>query len=140
VTLLIVIIWILLRTEDIEFDMSAKMFKPPYDKREFRHLTLSNELEVIVVSDPQATIAGAAMSVGVGSYSEPKRIPGIAHLLEHMLFLGSRKYPDRTEFLKLTSSSGGDFNAYTSGTETNFHFTAGANVFEEALEIFSWFF
>ena len=60
-------------------------------------------IECIFVSDPEATIAGASLSVGVGSYSENKEIPGLAHLLEHMLFLGSNEYPDRAEFISAIS-------------------------------------
>ena len=66
------------------------MFKPDYDYREFRHLILPNKLEVILISDPRAEISGASLSVGVGSYQEDPLIPGIAHLHEHMLFLGSK--------------------------------------------------
>lgn len=88
---------------------------------------LPNKLEVILVSDPRATLSGAAMSVGVGSYHEDKAINGLAHLHEHMLFLGSKKYPNRTEFINLISRGGGDFNAFTSGTETNYHFNSGSD-------------
>ena len=54
------------------------------------------------MSDPRGELSGASMSVGVGSYQESPDIPGIAHLHEHMLFLGSKLYPNRTDFIKLT--------------------------------------
>ena len=49
---------------------------------------LPNSMEVIVVSDPLTTSSSAAISVGVGTLQNPHEINGLAHLLEHMLFLG----------------------------------------------------
>lgn len=42
----------------------------------------------MVINDPNAVKAAAAMSVGVGAASDPRELPGLAHFLEHMLFLG----------------------------------------------------
>lgn len=44
----------------------------------------------MVISDPNANKAAAAMSVDVGAASDPVGLPGLAHFLEHMLFLGER--------------------------------------------------
>ena len=41
--------------------------------------------------------AAAAVAVGVGSLCDPLRMQGLAHYLEHMLFMGSEKYPDENE-------------------------------------------
>ena len=100
----------------VDFDEGVYMFQPKSSAHvEYRHLTLPNRMEVIVGSDPRSTMAGAAVSVGVGSYSEPREIQGLAHLTEHMLFLGSSKYPERDEFNRLVTEGGGDYNAYTTG-------------------------
>lgn len=37
--------------------------------------------------------AACGLCVGVGSFSDPPEIPGMAHFLEHMVFMGSEKYP-----------------------------------------------
>lgn len=92
------------------------------------------------MSDPRAEISGASLSVGVGSYQDDARVPGVAHLHEHMLFLGSKRYPNRTDFIKLTQKGGGDFNAFTSGTETNYFYRVGKDDLEESLKMFSQFF
>lgn len=36
--------------------------------------------------------------MGVGSYSDPKNIPGLAHFLEHMVFMGSEKFSEENDF------------------------------------------
>lgn len=46
----------------------------------------------MVISDPRATKAAAAMSVDVGAASDPVDLPGLAHFLEHMLFLGEQAH------------------------------------------------
>lgn len=51
-------------------------------------------MRVLLVSDPATERSAASMSVGVGHMSDPDNIPGLAHFLEHMLFLGTEKYPD----------------------------------------------
>lgn len=42
--------------------------------------------------------AACALCVGVGSYSDPPEIQGLAHFVEHMVFMGSEKYPKENEF------------------------------------------
>lgn len=42
--------------------------------------------------------AACALCVGVGSYSDPEEIQGLAHFVEHMVFMGSEKYPKENEF------------------------------------------
>ena len=58
------------------------------DKRNYRVLELTNEMRVLLISDPETDKSSAAMDVHVGSMSDPDDIPGLAHFCEHMLFLG----------------------------------------------------
>lgn len=113
---------------------------PKFDKRLFKRMLLPNMIETILIHDPKTKTGSAAISVAVGSNNNPRDIKGLAHLLEHMLFLGSSKYPDQTVMGKLVDLGGGLTNAYTAAEETNYYFISGNNEFEEALEIFSWFF
>lgn len=50
-------------------------------------------------------MAAASLSVKVGSFSDPADIPGLAHFLEHMVFMGSKNFPQENafdEFLKVS--------------------------------------
>ncbi len=72
--------------------------KASEDARCYRGLLLENGLKVILVSDPTTDKAGAALDVHVGHLSDPWEIPGLAHFLEHMLFMGTEKYPDENDY------------------------------------------
>lgn len=54
--------------------------------------------------------------------SDPKELPGLAHFCEHMLFLGTEKYPLENEYSKYLSEHGGSSNASTSAEDTNYYF------------------
>ncbi|WVZ68605.1 hypothetical protein U9M48_017527 [Paspalum notatum var. saurae] len=70
------------------------------DKREYRRVVLPNALEILLISDPTTDKAAACMEVGVGSFSDPEGLEGLAHFLEHMLFYASEKYPGEHEYTK----------------------------------------
>lgn len=61
------------------------------DDRSYRGINLENGLKVVLVSDPTTDKAAAALDVHVGHLSDPWHLPGLAHFLEHMLFLGTEK-------------------------------------------------
>jgi len=81
------------------------------DDRKYKHVTLANALQVLLISDPETDKAAAAMDVKVGSLSDPDAIEGLAHFLEHMLFLGTAKYPDENSYNAYLSAHGGHSNA-----------------------------
>ncbi|MGY8875740.1 MAG: insulinase family protein, partial [Pseudoalteromonas sp.] len=74
--------------------LSDTLVVSPNDNREYKTLKLANDIEVILVSDPGAEKSAAALSVGVGLLHDPMSQQGMAHYLEHMLFLGTDRYPD----------------------------------------------
>jgi insulysin len=96
--------------------------KSELDDRSYRTLTLANGLKVLLVSDPALDKAAAALDVAVGFFSDPESLPGLAHFLEHMLFLGTAKYPDEESYSAYLAEKGGDSNAYTSCENTNYQF------------------
>lgn len=62
------------------------MEKPLNDDREYRHFVLGEELDVLLISDPDTDKASAAMDVYVGQLCDT--VPGLAHFAEHMVFIG----------------------------------------------------
>eukprot|EP00943_MAST-04B_sp_MAST-4B-sp1_P002723 g2723.t1 len=114
--------------------------KSASDTREYRYLKLKNELSVLLVSDSATDKAGAAMSVGVGYYCDPDNIPGVAHFCEHMLFLGTTKYPDENSYSAFLNENGGYSNAYTTHESTNYYFQLTHPHLEQALDRFAQFF
>ncbi|WP_027856364.1 insulinase family protein [Marinobacterium jannaschii] len=118
----------------------AGIHKSPNDHREYLTFKLPNNMSVLVISDPDSDKAAAAMNVAVGSSADPQSRPGLAHFLEHMLFLGTRKYPQADGYHKFIKSHGGRHNAYTSPDNTNYYFDISADSLEPALDRFAQFF
>ena len=114
--------------------------RSPADSRDYRAVMLDNGLEALVVSDPSADKAAAALNVNVGSGDDPDDRPGLAHFLEHMLFLGTGKYPDAGEYGRFLAEHGGSDNAATSFAHTSFFFDVDAAHLEGALDRFAQFF
>jgi insulysin len=90
--------------------------------------------------DPEVHRSAAALSVGVGNLYDPDEKMGLAHYLEHMLFLGTRKYPEVGSFEKYLDKNSGASNAYTNSVVTDYFFRVSHEAFEGALDRFSRFF
>ena len=110
------------------------------DKRVIKTLKLENGLAVFLVSDPDVHRSAAALSVGVGHLYDPEEKQGLAHYLEHMLFLGTEKYPEVGSYKKYLDEYSGGSNAYTGGNITNYFFQVAHEGFDGALDRFSDFF
>ncbi|CUB02396.1 Secreted/periplasmic Zn-dependent peptidases, insulinase-like [Marinomonas fungiae] len=110
------------------------------DQHEYAHLTLDNGLTVILVSDPMAERSAASLAIKAGSYQDPAQHLGLAHLLEHMLFLGTEKYPEAGAYQEFIRQSGGSHNAYTGAEITNYYFDTLPASYPEALDRFAQFF
>lgn len=121
-------------------DSSDAVIKSPNDSREYRYIELANQLKVLLISDPSADKAAASLDVFVGSRQDPEDYAGLAHFLEHMLFLGTQSYPDPSEYQKFISTHNGGHNAYTSFEHTNYFFDIDPDYLDEALSRFSQFF
>ena len=117
-----------------------EIMKHPLDKSEVRTLVLENGIRVYLLSDPKFNVAAASMSVEVGSLQDPDARQGLAHFLEHMLFLGTEKYPDVDEYSTYLKTHGGYSNAYTAGDHTNYQFQVLPDGYEGALDRFAQFF
>ena len=93
----------------------------PLDDRRFRRVTLPNGLRVLLVEDAASETAAACLSVAVGHCSDPTELPGLAHFCEHMVFLGSEKYPTEGAFFAFVKAHGGFANASTEDELTTFY-------------------
>lgn len=60
--------------------------------------------------------------MNAGSLEEPENMNGLAHFLEHMLFYGSKKYPEENYLDKFLSKKSGFSNAFTSNQKTVYFF------------------
>ena len=116
------------------------LIKSPNDDRHYEAFVLPNALQVVLVSDPTLENSAASLAVGVGSAHNPEDQLGLAHYLEHMLFLGTEKYPEPDGFMKYTQANGGMTNAFTAYDKTNYLFQINAVKFDEALDRFSDYF
>lgn len=112
----------------------------PNDSFSYRLLTLNNGLKALLISDPDTPKAAASLDVHVGSGDNPAGRGGLAHFLEHMLFLGTKKYPDAAEYERYITEHGGTRNAYTSFEHTNYFFDIDAEHLEPGLDRFAQFF
>lgn len=127
-------------TPDVQDGAKEQVYTSPYDTREYRSLTLENGIKVLLVSDPETEKSAAALAVGAGSMQNPDDQLGLAHFLEHMLFLGTEKYPDPDEYSEFMSRHSGMHNAYTADDHTNYMFEINNNALPEALDRFADFF
>jgi insulysin len=55
-------------------------------------------MRCLIISDPDCDKSAGALDVHVGSALDPKPLFGTAHFLEHMLFMGTEKYPSENEY------------------------------------------
>jgi insulysin len=119
---------------------AVAVIKSPNDHRNYRALTLANGMQVLLISDPKTDRAAAAVSVAAGANSDPQEFQGLAHFLEHMLFMGTAKYPTAGEYQEFISSHGGGHNAFTSYQNTTFFFEIDGGYLASTLDRFSQFF
>ncbi|RMZ82427.1 hypothetical protein DV737_g2137, partial [Chaetothyriales sp. CBS 132003] len=101
--------------------------KPETDDRSYRVIELPNKLEALLVHDPNTDKASASLNVNVGNFADDEAMPGMAHAVEHLLFMGTEKYPVENDYSSYLSSNSGHSNAYTAATQTNYFFDGAVN-------------
>ncbi len=110
-------------------------------------MTLPSGLEVLLVSTTKLVQskgqplkdakAAAAMCVQVGSFADPAEAEGLAHFLEHMVFMGSAKYPSENQYDQYINSHSGECNAFTEGEYTVYQFDIASEFLHRALDMFA---
>lgn len=92
--------------------------------------TLSNGLAFVIVPNHRAPIISHMVWYQVGSADEPEGKSGLAHLLEHLMFKGTKEVPDGA-FSRTIAANGGNDNAFTSWDYTAYF----QNVAKDRLEL-----
>jgi zinc protease len=95
---------------------------------------LENGLQVVIVPDPLAPVAAVQVNYLVGSNEAPEGFPGMAHAQEHMMFRGSQGL-SAAQLASLIAALGGDFNANTQQTVTQYVSTVPADALDLALHL-----
>ncbi len=126
-------------SERIEDKNPLKILTPALAERKTAKIRLSNGFEAYLISDPGVHESAAALAVEAGSWQDPKEYPGMAHFLEHMLFMGTTAYPKESEYMQYISDHGGTPNAYTAPDRTVYSFSINNDGFIGALDRFSHF-
>ncbi|KAG2190397.1 hypothetical protein INT46_004590 [Mucor plumbeus] len=120
---------------------TQKLEKSDNDDRDYRLIKLaSNDLQVLLVHDKDTDKSSAALDVHVGHISDPVDLQGLAHFCEHLLFMGTEKYPKENDYNQYLSEHSGFSNAFTGVEDTNYYFEVGQEHLEGALDRFAQFF
>lgn len=96
--------------------------------------TLANGLRVTLRHVPGLKRSAAALRVAAGSHDVPLAWPGLAHFLEHLLFLGTARFPANEGLMAYVQSYGGQVNASTRERTTDFFFELPTAAFSGGLE------
>ncbi len=101
--------------------LAEKINKSDHDPRQYQAIKLANGMTVLLVSDPQAPKSLAALALPVGSLEDPNSQLGLAHYLEHMVLMGSKRYPQPENLSEFLKKHGGSHNASTASYRTAFY-------------------
>ncbi|MDR0972123.1 MAG: insulinase family protein [Bacteroidales bacterium] len=98
----------------------------------YEKFTLENGLRVILNQDETTPLVAVNLLYAVGSKDEEEERTGFAHLFEHLMFSGTKNYP---EFDKIIEEKRGETNAFTCNDYTNFYETLPLDALEVALAL-----
>ena len=116
------------------------IIKSKNDNLQYLFHQLSNGIKCILIHSKKCNKSACSLNVHTGSLNDPKNSLGLSHLLEHMLFMGTKKYKKENYFQKILNENNGSSNAYTQLNDTNYFFDIDNRAFKKGLDIFSYFF
>ncbi|EGC36500.1 hypothetical protein DICPUDRAFT_47068, partial [Dictyostelium purpureum] len=113
--------------------------KSPNDSNIYKYIKLENELELVLISNPNSNQYSAlTLSVGVGSFFDPSDVLGLSHLVERSILLSNEKNPDSNDdFSTFIQLNGGFLNSVTYEDRTSFYYKIDSLCLEESIEKFS---
>ncbi|KAH8583039.1 peptidase M16 domain containing [Cryptosporidium sp. chipmunk genotype I] len=116
-----------LNSLDQQFSSQAK--PKPY--------TTSKGLKTLLVSDNTMLESAFSFGIGCGYYQDPDNLAGLAHLMEHVVFLGSQENPNPVGWDEFLLKKGGFSNAYTSADTTVFYVLSSPKELESVMTYFT---
>ncbi len=108
--------------------------KSQQDPRQYQAIRLENGMTVLLVSDKQATKSLASLILPVGSLQNPRDQQGLAHYLEHMVLMGSVRYPQPGNLDEFLKKHGGSYNASTASYRTAFYLEVENDALQPAVD------
>ncbi|CAB0028359.1 unnamed protein product [Trichogramma brassicae] len=143
--------------DDRRFEYLERPKKALCDRKNYRAIKLNNGLTALLVStlnlgeDDEnenhrvdaridSATAACALCINVGNFSDPREVQGLAHFLEHVISMGSAKYPEENEWDRFIRGRCGSAHADTSRERTKFHFQIHSAHLQPALDRLANFF
>ncbi|MGV3345986.1 pitrilysin [Enterobacteriaceae bacterium LUAb1] len=114
--------------------VEGNIHKSAKDPRQYQAVRLDNGMTVLLVSDPQAAKSLAALALPIGSLDNPVLQPGLAHYLEHMVLMGSQRYPQPDNLAEFLKKHGGSHNASTALYRTAFYLEVENDALQPAVD------
>jgi len=96
--------------------------------------TLSNGLDVIVISNPAVPLVTIELDVKNGAYTEPPEYDGLSHLYEHMFFKANSKIANQERYMERLRELGATFNGTTSEERVNYFITVPKDSLEQSMQ------
>lgn len=103
---------------------------------EYKYYKLKNQIEVLSLKDNDAKNSACSLTINTGSYDDDNNIEGVAHFLEHMILMGSDKYPQENNFMRYVNEKGGLVNAMTGNYFTSYFYEISSKYINDSLDIF----
>ena len=103
----------------------------------FKKQTLKNGIRLLTAPLKETQTASLLVLVKVGSRQEEKKIEGVSHFIEHMMFKGTKKRPTTLDLSKELDGIGAEYNAYTGKDVTGYYIKADSRHLSLAIDMLS---
>ena len=110
--------------------------QPFVENNEFKSFILKNGLKVLLSkTNDGMENSFVSLTVGVGSQSDPEDFCGFTHLIEHLLFTGSKNFPEDNYIEKVINKYNGENNGVTKSFTTSYYYKVGKGGLAEFAEV-----
>lgn len=103
----------------------------------YKKIVLNNGLRLILAPDDSKQVLTALVVFGVGSRYETESEAGISHVLEHMVYKGTKKRQTPLEIAEYIENIGGEHNAFTAKEYTGFYAKTASKYLSEVIDFLS---